>query len=77
MIQNKEWIRVEDQLPPYRVKVILHVLRWRLYWSDIKEVTLGYRSCTHAGGEQYTLQTGNDNVRRITHWIPLPEKPKI
>lgn len=63
-----KWISVKERLPRYAERVIL-------YDSNHRVIYTGIRESTGANGEVFTETM--EYSRRVTHWMPLPEPPKI
>ena len=56
-----EWIRVKNILPELEGKVLTYSKRYGIKFN--------YRSINYNGWANH------DAKERITHWMPLPEKP--
>ena len=57
-----EWISVDDRLPEYGDKILVH-----LDYGDIKGILLEEYS-----GTKFWSRAFNN----VTHWMPLPEPPE-
>ena len=66
-----EWISVEDRLPAYEQQVIA--------LSESGEVTLGIISPSTNEKEygKYCADNAFECLTFVTHWMPLPEAPKM
>jgi hypothetical protein len=64
------WIKVEDQLPPYADRVLL-VRKGMPSWP----VLIGFRDYTDKKGEHYCADGGAEIAAEATHWQPLPVGP--
>jgi hypothetical protein len=57
------WINVEEREPPSAV-------RWLVCDSD------GWMAIAIFNGLYWEFDEGSESYLKITHWQPLPEKPK-
>ncbi len=61
-----EWIKCSDRLPPKDVKVLCFYEKDYIdtleYWYDEDNIPVFYNPPI-------------SNVKNVTHWMPLPEKP--
>lgn len=64
---QQKWIPVTERLPG--------VLQRVLVWCESKTVEKHITTCTYMGG-QYGCGQWSRHVRRVTHWMPLPQPPK-
>ncbi len=63
-----EWIRIKDSFPPNGEMVLLY---------DGQEVFCGDYTDGHYGTQPCDgFCYGNYNKNEITHWMPLPNKPR-
>jgi len=70
MPRAMRWISIEDELPEYGLLVILVLTLERS-----QGLVMGWRASTDSHGEHFRTNGGNA-VDGITHWMPLPAKPK-
>ena len=65
----QRWIPVSERLPQIGVRVLF-------YNNFIKNIHKGWFS-----GDEWTSDIGifynGDKLKRITHWMPLPEPPEV
>ena len=65
----QRWIPVSERLPQIGVRVLF-------YNNFIKNIHKGWYS-----GDEWTSDIGifynGDKLKRITHWMPLPEPPEV
>lgn len=66
----KDWISVEDRLPPGMADVLVVA-----FWHERWQTMIGW--CRKAE-EEWRVYTSHGEVRPggVTHWMPLPEFPK-
>lgn len=70
-----EWISVKDKLPQVEDKV--------LFYSDGYGIRFGYRQATFANNPKkprpikWVVYSSNHYRTDVTHWMPLPEPPKL
>lgn len=65
------WIRVEDQLPEDRVEILVFngdACSVTIYLSEFYS-NYGYHQWSHMD-EQY-------DYSKVTHWMPLPDRPTV
>lgn len=60
-----KWISIEEQLPPNNIDIIM--------FHDVLGIYTGYV----LNGEYYFYAYGEPFYNHVTHWMPLPEPPKI
>lgn len=58
-----EWISIKDRMPEDYQRI--------LYWNNSKELPFGY--CEIG----YFVSSQTKVPKHITHWMPLPEPPKL
>lgn len=62
-----KWISVEERLPKVRQRVLVY--------CESKTIEKHVTACTYMGG-LYGKPQFSRHVRKVTHWMPLPEPPK-
>jgi hypothetical protein len=66
---ERRWIPVSERLPEIGVRVLF-------YNNFIKNIHKGWFSCDEWVSEIGVFYNG-DKLKRITHWMPLPEPPIV
>ncbi len=64
-----EWISVDERLPPRRERVICY--------SPQRETLPIFMGCIGMYGGNWHNESGYLCMTPITHWMPLPEAPKM
>jgi hypothetical protein len=67
---NQEWISVKDRLPDYDEPVLWHTEDGLMHVESLDK-----DGNPHLFG--YTINEGDWEAAPATHWIPLPEPPKL
>ena len=71
-----EWISVKDELPPIGIKVIF--LSKHLYEHPDNIFTGVFRGDGNMYfSQRLPLDYFNEPIEKITHWMSLPEPPKV
>ena len=65
----QRWIPVSERLPEIGVRVLF-------YNNFIKNIHKGWFSCDEWVSEIGVFYNG-DKLKRITHWMPLPQPPEV
>lgn len=67
-----DWIYLNDQKPPYNQMVLCHHVNGSMFVAELEPAIHGlpdrFRSI---------LFQGEISLWNVTHWMPLPEEPKI
>ena len=70
---NTNWVKTEDELPVYSQPVIAKVKGWgwpKLYYFSRSAITLRGRFKLSCSSNREL------DIKKITHWMYLPELPK-
>lgn len=66
-----EWISVKDRLPESKGQYI--VAYHPCYWNNVQENTI----CVGMDSFMGKTRWAKNKFQRVTHWMPLPEPPKM
>lgn len=65
---DRVWIPVGEMLPEIGARVLVY--------CESKTIRKHVTACTYMGGHFGSKQWSR-HVRKVTHWMPLPEPPKL
>lgn len=77
---KQQWISVKDRLPEFDVKVLIY---WKLKkekkteYYDMIEIASLTSKTIGKGFELTEWQDSDYNNKNPTHWMPLPDVPKV
>ena len=74
---NNDWISVKDKLPEFNKEVLVMKTNGFGLGEFISKTEFGesFRKARDCGGLEWF--TDYTDMKFITHWIPLPEKPNV
>ena len=69
------WISVKDSLPPFYTQVIVCRLFYSQSLDEVMQI-VEFGTRVEIGAGMWNWSGFEMNKDGITHWMPLPEKPK-
>ena len=69
-----EWISVDDRLPERNAHVLVHYITHTK--NSVQSVALHFDSIQWRQLVGGGLMIEKNGVKKVTHWMPLPEPPK-
>jgi len=75
--QNSGWIDVTERMPAEEKKYGLRVLAYFMNYNDGKRKYYSTDLLYYKNGVFYYGNCGGPYIKQVTHWMPLPKKPKI
>lgn len=73
-----EWIKAEDGLPAVDTKVLVYYTSTcSISGRKMSGVSFGRRGFNFDGSHRWSIDSNRfDYIQEVTHWMPIPEKPK-
>ena len=73
------WIRTDERLPEKYGNYLVFIVHERQYWEDTfpDNQTRISKKQVHLWTEIRILTDFNVDEGRITHWLPLPDRPEV